>query len=110
MSSDSELLDEVVVTAFGTAQKRETMVGSIQTVNPQELRVPSSNLSTSFAGRLAGVIAFQRTGQPGADGANFYLRGISTISGATAPLIILDGVEIYSVRCNPVDPDILDAV
>lgn len=108
MTSDSELLDEVVVTAFGTAQKRETMVGSIQTVNPQELRVPSSNLSTSFAGRLAGVIAFQRTGQPGADGANFYIRGISTISGATSPLIILDGVEISSGDLNTLDPEIIE--
>lgn len=47
------------------------MVGSIQQVRPAELKVPSSSLSTSFAGRMAGVIAIQRSGQPGADGADF---------------------------------------
>jgi TonB-linked SusC/RagA family outer membrane protein len=105
---DTQVLEEVVITAFGTGQKRETMVGSIQTVNPGELRVPSANLSTSFAGRLAGVISYQRTGQPGADGASFYIRGISTISGATSPLIVLDGVEISADDLNALDPEIID--
>lgn len=108
LEEDSELLDEVVVTAFGTGQKRETMVGSIQTVNPTDLRVPSANLSTSFAGRMAGVISFQRSGQPGADGASFYIRGISTISGATSPLIVLDGVEIQANDLNALDPEIIE--
>lgn len=108
MQEDSELLDEVVITAFGTGQKRETMVGSIQTVDPGQLRVPSANLSTSFAGRLAGVISYQRTGQPGADGASFYIRGISTIGGATSPLIILDGVEISAGDLNTLDPEIIE--
>lgn len=108
MTEDSELLEEVVVTAFGTGQKKETMVGSIQTVNPGELRVPSANLSTSFAGRMAGVISYQRTGQPGADGASFYIRGISTISGATSPLIVLDGVEISAGDLNTLDPEIIE--
>lgn len=108
MTEDSELLDEVVVTAFGTGQKKETMVGSIQTVNPGELRVPSANLSTSFAGRMAGVISYQRTGQPGADGASFYIRGISTIGGATSPLIVLDGVEISAGDLNTLDPEIIE--
>ena len=108
MAEDSELLDEVVVTAFGTGQKKETMVGSIQTVDPGNLRVPSANLSTSFAGRMAGVISYQRTGQPGADGASFYIRGISTISGATSPLIVLDGVEISAGDLNTLDPEIIE--
>ena len=108
LEEDTELLDEVIVTAFGTGQKKETMVGSIQTVNPSELRVPSANLSTSFAGRMAGVISYQRTGQPGADGASFYIRGISTIGGATSPLIVLDGVEISAGDLNTLDPEIIE--
>lgn len=108
MSEDAELLDEVVVTAFGTGQKKETMVGSIQTVSPSDLRVPSANLSTSFAGRMAGVISYQRTGQPGADGASFFIRGISTISGATNPLIVLDGVEISAGDLNTLDPEVIE--
>ena len=57
---DDELLDEVVVTAFGTGQKKASIVGSVQTVRPGELKIPATNLSTSFAGRLAGVISVQR--------------------------------------------------
>ena len=67
MKEDSETLGEVVVTAFGTGQKKESIVGSIQTVRPNDLKVPSANLSNSFAGRLSGVIAYQRSGQPGSN-------------------------------------------
>lgn len=109
MKEASEMLEEVVVTAFGTGQKKESVVGSIQTVRPNDLKVPSSNLSTSFAGRLAGVIAYQTSGQPGSNGANFYIRGISTLSGITSPLIVMDGVEISSDELNAIDPEIIES-
>ena len=80
--------------SFGVGQKKESLVGAVTQVRPAELKVPSSSLSTSFAGRLSGVIAVQRSGEPGADGASFWIRGKSTFSGATGALIILDGVEI----------------
>ena len=87
LKEDQKTLEEVVVTAYGTGQKKASMVGSVQTVRPSDLKVPSSNLSTSFAGRMAGVIAMQRTGEPGADGANFWIRGVSTLgSASTSPL------------------------
>ena len=108
LKEDSEVLDEVVVTAFGTGQKKESVVGSIQTVRPSDLKVPSSNLSNSFAGRLSGVIAYQRSGQPGSNGSDFYIRGISTLSGMTSPLIILDGVEVSSADLNALDPEIIE--
>lgn len=71
LKEDTKNLEEVVVTAYGTGQKKASMVGSVQTIRPADLKVPATNLSTSFAGRLAGVIAVQRSGEPGADGANF---------------------------------------
>lgn len=71
----TEMLEDVVITAYGTGQKKASLVGSISQVKPTELKVPSSTLSSSFAGRLAGVIAVQRSGEPGADGANFWIRG-----------------------------------
>ncbi|MDE5761263.1 TonB-dependent receptor [Bacteroides sp.] len=108
LKEDNEMLDEVVVTAFGTGQKKESVVGSIQTVRPSDLKVPSSNLSNSFAGRLSGVIAYQRSGQPGSNGSDFYIRGISTLSGMTSPLIILDGVEVSSADLNALDPEIIE--
>ena len=108
LKEDSKALDEVVVTAFGVGQKKESLVGSVQQIKPAELKVPSSSLSSSFAGRLAGVIAVQRTGEPGADGSNFWIRGKSTFSGATDALIILDGVEISSSDLNALDPEVIE--
>lgn len=109
LSDDAKQLSEVVVTAFGTGQKKESVTGSIQSVRPSELVAPSSNLSTSFAGRLSGVVAYQRSGEPGSNGANFYIRGISTLSGVTSPLIIMDGVEISSGDLNAIDPEVIES-
>ena len=107
LKEDTKSLEEVVVTAFGATQKKETMVGAIQQVRPAELKVPSSSLSTSFAGRM--VIAIQRSGQPGADGADFWIRGKSTFGDATGVLIVLDGVEISSSDLNALDPEVIES-
>ncbi|WP_172915174.1 SusC/RagA family TonB-linked outer membrane protein [Capnocytophaga canimorsus] len=109
MKEDTQQLDDVVVTAYGTGQKKVSVVGSVQTVKPKELKIPSTNLSTSFAGRMAGVIAVQRGGQPGADGADFWIRGISTFGGATNPLIILDGVQVSAGDLNAIDPEVIES-
>lgn len=109
MTPDSEQISDVVVTAFGSSQRKETVTGSVQSIAPGDLKVPASNLSNAFAGRLAGVVAYQRSGEPGANGSNFYIRGISTLSGVTSPLIIMDGVEISSADLNAIDPDIIES-
>jgi TonB-linked SusC/RagA family outer membrane protein len=101
-------LEDVVITAFGTAQKKETMTGAVETIRPDKLIAPSSSLSNAFAGRLAGVIAFQRSGEPGKNGSDFYIRGISTLSGMTSPLIILDGLEVSQADLDAVDPEIIE--
>ena len=104
MQEDVEMLEEVTVTAFAT-QKKESVVSSIETINPKELRVPSSNLTTALAGRLAGVISYQRSGEPGADNAQFFVRGVTTFGYASSPLILLDGFEVSSNDLASVDPD-----
>ena len=109
LTEDAKQLEEVVVTAYGTGQKKASMVGSVEAIKPAELKVPSTNLSTAFAGRLAGVVAVQRSGQPGADGANFWIRGVSTMNGVTDPLIILDGIQVSSGDLNNLDPEIIDS-
>ncbi len=109
LKEDSETLEEVVVTAFGTGQKKETVSGSIQTVRPSDLKMPTANLSNAFAGRLSGVVSYQRSGEPGSNGSDFFIRGISTLSGVTKPLIILDGVEISSADLNALDPEVIDS-
>lgn len=87
-------LEELTVVAFAK-QKKESVVSSISTIAPGELQIPSSNLTTSFAGRLAGVISYQRSGEPGEDNASFFIRGITTFGvGKKDPLILIDGVEL----------------
>jgi TonB-linked SusC/RagA family outer membrane protein len=101
---DVEMLDEVTVTAFAT-QKKESVVSSIETISPSELKVPSSNLTKALAGRLAGVISYQRSGEPGADNAQFFVRGVTTFGYASSPLILLDGFEVDANALARVDPD-----
>ena len=109
LSDQAQMLEGAVITAFGTAQKKETVTGSIQTVRPNDLKVPATSLSTAFAGRLSGVIAYQRSGEPGNNGADFFVRGVSTMNGATSPLIVMDGVEITKDDLNAIDPEIIES-
>ena len=109
LSEDSELLEEVVVTAFGTGQRKESVTGSVQAISPGDLKIPASNLSNAFAGRMSGVVAYQRSGEPGSNASDFFIRGISTLSGVTSPLIVLDGVEISAGDLNALDPDIIES-
>ena len=51
---------------------------NISTINPSDLKIPSSNLTTALAGRMSGVIAFQTSGEPGRDNAEFFIRGVTT--------------------------------
>lgn len=102
-------LEDVVVTGYGAQQKKISVVGSVQSVRPQDLRTPSTQLSAAFAGNLPGVIAVQRSGQPGSDGANFWIRGISTFGGRTTPLIIVDGVEMSAGDLNNIDPEVIES-
>ncbi|MCD7795438.1 MAG: carboxypeptidase-like regulatory domain-containing protein, partial [Alistipes sp.] len=96
---DADTIDEVVVVAFGT-QKKESVISSIETINPKELKVPSSNLTTALAGRMSGVIAYQRSGEPGADGADFFIRGVTTFGYKVDPLILIDGVAADAEELN----------
>lgn len=91
---------EIVSVGYGT-QKRESVVGAISTIRPEELRVPVRSLSQTLAGNLAGVVALQTSGEPGKDDAQFWIRGIATFTGSPDPLILVDGIER---PLNDVDP------
>jgi TonB-linked SusC/RagA family outer membrane protein len=101
MKEESLLTDEVMVVGYGT-QKKGSVVGSFDKVKPAELKLPTRTVSTSLAGRLAGIIAVQPSGEPGYDGATFWIRGINTFAGTTTPLILVDGVER---NIDGIDPD-----
>lgn len=91
MSSDNEILDEIVIVGYGT-QKKATVTGSISQISGEEMKKANKvNLTSSLAGKTAGVIANTRSGEPGEDGAKILIRGKGTM-GNTDPLIVVDGV------------------
>ena len=108
MQEESTKLGEVVVVAFGT-QKKESVVGSVTTVNVRDLKMPTSNLTTTLAGNMSGVIAYQRSGEPGQDNADFFVRGITTFGTNTNPLILIDGVELTSTDLAKLRPDDIES-
>lgn len=105
--SDNEILDEVVVIGQGT-QKKVSVTGSITTVKGSTLKVPSSSLTSSLAGKLAGIMSITNSGEPGST-SNFYIRGINTFGGRSTPLILLDGVEISSNDLNRIPAESIES-
>lgn len=96
LSAAVDTFGAVVITAFGRRERREAVVGSVTSIQPGELKIPASNLTNALAGKVAGVIAFQRSGQPGLDNSSFFIRGVTTLGYSSAPLILVDNVELTS--------------
>lgn len=107
LKEDVDFLDEVVVVGFGT-QKKASVVGSISTVEPQLLQTtPVRSISNNLAGKLSGVLAVQRSGNPYSNNSDFWIRGISTFSGNARPLVLIDGVER---TLNDIDPHEVETI
>lgn len=102
--TDIKKMDEVVVVAFGKLKKTE-LVGAASSIKPSELKIPSSNLTTALAGRLAGVVAYQRSGEPGSDNAEFFIRGVTTFGYKKDPLILIDNIEVTGTDLARLQPD-----
>lgn len=101
LENDPQSLDEVVMVGYGT-QKKISVVGAQSTIRTEELQQPVANLGTMLAGRISGLTGVQRSGLPGFDGADLWIRGISTF-GASGPLILVDGVERSLDNIDPRD-------
>lgn len=104
LKPSTNTLNDVVVVGFGT-QKRTDMVGSVTSIKTSDLKVPSSNLTTALAGKAAGIIAYQRSGEPGQDNADFFVRGVTTFGYKTSPLILIDGMELTTTDLARLQPD-----
>ncbi len=92
MEEETNEFTEVVVTGY-SSQKKASIIGSIETIQPTELQFGTTRtLSNNLAGKLSGVIGIQRSGEPGYDDSEFWIRGMSTFHGSNAPLVLIDGV------------------
>ena len=101
MANDAQSLDEIVLVGYGK-QKKISVVGAQSTIKAEELELPVANLGTMLAGRISGITGVQRDGLPGFDGADLWIRGISTFGNAS-PLVLVDGVERSLDNINPRD-------
>ena len=91
MQQSSSSLEDVVVVGYGQ-QKKESVVSSISMISGDDLHVSNRSLNNSLAGKVSGLLAVQRSGEPGWDDAKFWIRGVSSYAGGTDPLVIVDGV------------------
>ena len=113
LNPTSENLEEAVAIAFGT-QKKESVVSAITTVRPMDLKSSSSDLTTSFVGKIAGIVGWQTGGLPGAlteeeMNTKFYIRGISSSNGVSEPLVLIDGVESSRLDLSRMAPEDIES-
>ncbi|RXK83659.1 SusC/RagA family TonB-linked outer membrane protein [Filimonas effusa] len=93
LAEDTKGLEDVIVVGFGR-QKRITSTGAVSTIKGADIKsVPTANIQNTLAGRLPGFFSQQRSGQPGADAADFFIRGANSLNGDSRPLIIVDDIE-----------------
>src|SRR6218665_2942064 len=110
LKSDNVVLNEVVVVGYGS-QDKASLTGAVATLKGTDiLRSPTADISNALAGRTPGVIATNSSGEPGNDGSNIYIRGISTFSGATSPLIVIDGVANRPGGFQRIDPSDVESI
>ena len=98
-------LEETVIVGYGT-QRKISNIGAQSSMKMEDIKTPSASLTTTLAGRLAGVVAVQRTGEPGKDAADIWIRGIST-PNTSSPLVLVDGVER---SFNDIDPEDIESL
>lgn len=109
LSEDDMLLEELVVVGYGV-QKKASAVGAISSVKGEDLTIsPALNLSSGMAGKAPGLIAINRSGEPGNDGSTLRIRGLNTL-GDNNPLIVIDGVANRQGGLDRIDPNDIESI
>lgn len=108
LADEAMVLENAVVVGYGT-QRKETVTGSVTAVTTKDLlQSPQANISNALAGRMPGLLAVQRSGEPGKDASTLRIRGVGTFAGGQDPLIMVDGIE--SSNYNNIDPNEIESV
>ena len=98
-------LEETVIVGYGT-QRKISNIGAQSSMKMEDIKTPSASLTTTLAGRLAGVVGVQSTREAGKDAADIWIRGIST-PNTSSPLVLVDGVER---SFNDIDPEDIESL
>ena len=109
LKSDAEMIDEVVVVAYGV-RKKGTIAGSVSTVKSEKLEnVPTASFDQALQGQTPGLTVISNSGEP-SKAATFQIRGTNSINSGTTPLFILDGVPIESSSFNAISPSDIESI
>ncbi len=98
---ESTQLEEVVVSAFGTTQRKISSLAAVTSVEVDELQVPTTSVANLLGGRVAGLISTLNSGEPGQNISEFWVRGIGTFGASSGALVLIDGLE---GDLNAIDP------
>lgn len=105
-----QAMEDVVVVGYGV-QKKETVVGAISSVSGSKLlKSPVANVGNTLLGRVSGLTAVQKSGEPGMDEATIRVRGVGTFAGDQNPLVVIDGVVMTIADMNSMDPNDIETV
>lgn len=106
LTESSNVMDEVVITASGKVQKKINVTGAITGVDVAALKTPASSVTNMLGGRVPGIISVNRSGEPGKDFSEFWVRGISTFGAGQGALVLIDGIE---GNLNTLDPEDIES-
>lgn len=109
MQPNTEMVDEVVVVAYGV-RKKGTIAGSVSTVKAEKMEnVPAAGFDQALQGQTPGLSVISNSGEP-SKAAVFQIRGTNSINSGTSPLFILDGVPIASSDFNAISPGDIESI
>ncbi len=109
LKSDAQLVDEVVVVAYGV-RKKGTIAGSVSTVKAEKMEnVPAAGFDQALQGQTPGLMVVSNSGEP-SKAATFQIRGTNSLSSGTSPLFILDGMPISSADFNTISPSDIESI
>lgn len=106
LKESANLVDEVVITASGKVQKKINVTGAVTGVEVATLKTPASSVTNMLGGRVPGIISVTRSGEPGKDFSEFWVRGISTFGAGQGALVLIDGIE---GDLNTLDPEDIES-
>ncbi|SFC65131.1 TonB-linked outer membrane protein, SusC/RagA family [Parapedobacter composti] len=111
LQSNVQDINEVVVVGYGTTKKL-TSTGAISSIKGADIRhIPTANVQNTLAGRLPGFVSVQRSGQPGRDASDFYIRGVSSLNpDGNQPLIIVDDIEYTYEQLSQINVNEIESI
>lgn len=110
MENDAKGMEEIVVVGYGK-QRKINLTSSVSSINREEImQAPTASVQNVLAGRVTGFVSQQRGGQPGRDGAEFFVRGVSTFNGDQSPLILVDDIESTYEDFSNIDPNEVESI